>query len=379
MPLTMPDVIIVGGGLAGSLLAWRLATERPGLQICVVEGGDRLGGSHTWSFHDTDIAVSDRRWLAPLVEAEWPAHEVRFSQSRRLAGGYASITSARLRAVIAPVLGDRVRLKTRVAAIAPEDVALDDGTRLQARLVIDARGGNPAIPCGWQTFVGQEIELDRDHDQRLPLLMDATVAQDDGYRFVYVLPWTARRLLVEDTLYTETPAIDVQERRARIEEYVRRRGWVARRLVREEKGALPIPLAGQADSFWPNRVVRIGVRAGLFHPTTGYSLPDAVATASLLSKMPLDDAGRVYDTVRAMAHERWSERAFFRMLNRMLFLAAEPQGRVRVLEQFYGRDEALIARFYAGRLSWLDQCRLLSGRPPVPVLKALHHIRAGVQ
>ncbi|MCC6990951.1 MAG: FAD-dependent oxidoreductase, partial [Acidobacteria bacterium] len=49
----MVDVVIVGGGLAGSLAAWRLRTTRPDRAVTLVEAGPALGGNHTWSFHAT--------------------------------------------------------------------------------------------------------------------------------------------------------------------------------------------------------------------------------------------------------------------------------------------------------------------------------------
>jgi lycopene beta-cyclase len=62
------------------------------------------------------------------------------------------------------------------------------------------------------------------------------------------------------------------------------------------------------------------------------------------------------------------------LLNRMLFWAARPGERYRVLERFYGLPEALIARFYAARLTGLDKLRILSGKPPVPIRAALRCI-----
>ena len=41
------DLILVGGGLASSLIAWRLALDRPQLRVTVVERDGRLGGEHT--------------------------------------------------------------------------------------------------------------------------------------------------------------------------------------------------------------------------------------------------------------------------------------------------------------------------------------------
>ena len=42
--------------------------------------------------------------------------------------------------------------------------------------------------AGYQKFVGLEIRTPQPHGMVRPLLMDARVAQIDGFRFVYVLP-----------------------------------------------------------------------------------------------------------------------------------------------------------------------------------------------
>ena len=49
------DLILAGGGLANGLIAWRLHTLRPGLRILLLEASERIGGNHTWSFHDGDL------------------------------------------------------------------------------------------------------------------------------------------------------------------------------------------------------------------------------------------------------------------------------------------------------------------------------------
>jgi lycopene beta-cyclase len=59
----------------------------------------------------------------------------------------------------------------------------------------------------------------------------------------------------------------------------------------------------------------------------------------------------------------------------MLFRAAEPGERWKVLRRFYGLPEGIVRRFYAGRSTALDKVRLLAGKPPVPVVKALRQWR----
>ena len=122
------DILILGGGLAGSLAAWRLAAVGRWRHFCVIEAGATLGGVHTWSFHDTDLSDAVRQWLQPLVVARWPGHEVRFPNGvRALSGAYASITSDRLHAIVSPELGDRLRLNSRVATVTRESVTLTTG------------------------------------------------------------------------------------------------------------------------------------------------------------------------------------------------------------------------------------------------------------
>ena len=55
----------------------------------------------------------------------------------------------------------------------------------------------------------------------------------------------------------------------------------------------------------------------------------------------------------------------------MLFGAAEAGQRYRVFEHFYRLPAPLIARFYAGTLTALDKARILTGRPPVPLGRAM--------
>ncbi len=148
-------------------------------------------------------------------------------------------------------------------------------------------------------------------------------------------------------------------------------------MLREERGVLPVTLDGDIDAFWNERpaVARVGLAAALYHPTTGYSLPDAVRTAELLAdwydRVELD----AYSLLRRHSVERWNATGFYRMLNRMLFHAAQPALRYRVLERFYSLPEALIARFYAGQLTWIDRARLLVGKPPVPLHAARRAVR----
>jgi lycopene beta-cyclase len=376
------DVIIVGGGLAGGLTALKLRMVRPDLDVCLIERGDRLGGNHTWCFFDTDLDAEKRAFLGPLVVRRWPRYHVRFpGYDRVLETGYGAVQSARFHEMLSAQLDGAVRLGQDVAHVGEGHVTLADGTILQAGCVIDARGQRPSphLRLAYQKFVALELALVGPSGIETPIIMDARVSQLDGYRFLYSLPFSADRVLVYDTYYSDGPdvAVDVLHERIRI--YAAAQGWQIGGIVREEKGVLPLILAADHRGLMAEAAegpARIGLAAGLFHPVTGYSLPDAVRMADRIGTLaaarerPLTTAS-VRSTVAAYAGTIHRERSFLRLLNRMLFKAGQPQERFTVLGRFYRLDRDLIERFYAAALRPSDKLRIVLGKPPVPILSAL--------
>lgn len=367
------DIAIVGGGLAGGLAALALARRRPDLDVRLVERG-AIGGNHIWSFFDDDVAKRDRWLVEPLIRYRWDGYDVAFPAYRRgVPMAYNSITGEALAEAVTAVLPADRRIAKSAILLAPGSVGFDDGSRLAARHVIDARGVGDltGVDCGWQTFVGQALRVEGGHGLARPVVMDATVEQIGGYRFVYCLPFDDETVFVEDTYYSDDAALDVAAVRERIAAYAAARGWSVTEIEREETGWLPVVMAGDFDALWPNEdaVARIGVRAGRFHATTGYSLPDAVRVAAALPALvDRPDLGAV---LRDRAAAAWRRQRFYRMLGAMLFRAAEAGERYRIFQRFYRLSPGLVARFYAGASTARDKLRILSGKPPVPVGKAL--------
>ncbi|WP_242138139.1 MULTISPECIES: lycopene beta-cyclase CrtY [unclassified Sphingomonas] len=382
MPTTLScDLAIVGGGLAGGLIALALARKRPDLDVRLVEAGETLGGNHLWSFFSSDIAASDSWIIAPLISHGWAGYDIAFPAHRRaLASAYYSIESQRLDTLVRKALPDRAILTgRRVDDVSATSVALAGGDRIEARGVIDARGpGNLArLDLGWQKFLGREMSLAEPHAAPRPMVMDATVAQVDGFRFVYCLPFAATRMFVEDTYYSDTPTLDTAALGARIDGYVQQRGWQVERILRQETGVLPVAMGGDFEGYWRSsglNVAKVGMRAGLFHPTTGYSLPDAVRTAALIARTTDLSGANLHLLTHGFAKATWQQRGFYRMLDKMLFRAADPEERYRVLERFYRLDPQLVRRFYSGRSTMMDKARILTGKPPVPIGRALQAI-----
>ena len=175
--------------------------------------------------------------------------------------------------------------------------------------MLDARGGRAGgADLGWQKFVGQLLTIPPGATASTdPIVMDATVDQPDGYRFVYCLPFAPTELFVEDTYYTDAPDLDRAALTRPDRRLCRRARLAGRRAQPRGNGVLPVVIGGDFDSFWP--AARPGrprrrSRGGFFHPLTSYSLPDAVrfAVVAGATRPPLDAHARRRDPRPCTAH-----------------------------------------------------------------------------
>jgi lycopene beta-cyclase len=354
--MTKSSWLLLGGGLANALLALRL--EKMSADYLIVERGPRLLGGQTWSCQLSDVEAVDLSFLTSLGDAQWPRYSVAFPDYTRVVESpYLTLRSEDLRRRLVEMIpSQKIRLNSQARDFSQKD--FDH--------VVNATGFSESPKdCGFQKFVGWDLNFDRPHAVEHPLLMDATVDQKDGYRFFYLLPFNERRLLVEETRYSNFPEVDHADFTDGISEYLSERfsghTWTR---VREESGSLPIPwkMNPAAGKF--------GVEGGYFHPVSGYSLPYAVGTSRQLVEHVTSGLS-VTEALAKIGAVQSKNRSYYLMLNRMMFLASPPSERRKIFERFYRLDDGLIRRFYAGHPTMMDKIRMLTGKPPVKVTDAL--------
>ncbi len=383
------DYVLVGGGLQAGLIALAVRHYQPQASMLLIERGEALGGNHTWSFHQQDLPQPCQAWQAVIPKTRWDAYSVRFPNfSRQVPLAYCSIRSTDFAtAVTRQLLGSsaasnnlqvantRLLFGTHVTSIDGNTVTTKCHRAFRGRTVIDCRGPQRrecdsssdirVSRVGYQKFSGIEIELQHDWPDRHPVLMDACVDQACGFHFIYVLPFTPRRVLVEDTYFSDTPELDFSQSQRQLRLYVQRvagRGW---HISRQEHGCLPMPYSSTSEPFpvaINPHLLSGGYAGGWFHAATGYSYALATRFADAVGRSTPDTAAQAIAELRQTHHRRAK---FARQLNHLLFRLVTPASRWQIFRRLY-RDlpSDCLGRFYAHEFTFQDAARMVLGMPP---------------
>lgn len=289
------DFILAGGGVAGLSLAYHLLRDpHAGNRILVVDRSFTERRNHALSFWTAQPTPYE-----PIVAHTWRRLQVAgpgFVRQESLTHlCYQTIRALDFYDFVYDALDaapTATRLQGTVTRIEEgphgATVWLDDRP-FHAPWVFDSRFNRrdfrpaPDAACLWQHFQGWEIATPTDQfDPGVATLMDLRApkqAPHDGHwRFFYVLPYTARRALVE--LVT----LDGEGASHALPAYIEHLlGIDHYHIVSREAGATPL-----TDHRFPRRLSRhvmsIGTPAGRIKPSTGYGFQRIQADAAAICR-----------------------------------------------------------------------------------------------
>ena len=370
------DVAILGGGLAGLSLAARLAHPRFGhLRILVVEARPRYVRDKTWSYwattpHPFQLAVG-HRWAKWAVAAPGQV-AVRCSSGLQ----YESIPSDNFYALAVGAVRAAshidFHLGVRAEAIEQDNgvvIRLPDGP-VKAGVAFDTR---PAPAMGrhglTQLFVGQEIETEfAVFDPDVALLMDFSVTQAGATHFMYVLPTSTRRAMVEDTWFAPA-GFCPPDHRAAIGSYLTGLGAGHYTIGFEEAGALPMDPVFQPRGG--SRLLPLGTAGGATRPSTGYAFTaiqarcDAIALTLAGGHLPGGVVARPVLT-------RFMDRVLLDLLERRPALAPQVFAAL-----FAGCPPRRLVRFLTDQAGILDFAAVAAAIPFWPTVGAAMQVAVG--
>ena len=389
-PLPAPayDYLVVGGGAAGLSLAYYLAQE-PRLaskRVLLIEPEAKNQNDRTWSFWADEPGLFDE-----IAIHEW--HKIAFrSPGFERTFDLKKYNYRTLRGL------DFYNFVHRALAARPEQFTLvrgqvadleDTATGVQARTAtgqvfaasyaFDSRP--PTIepqPSTFryllQHFVGWEIETAHDvFDPQVMEFMDFRGSQHHEARFIYVLPFSPRRALVEYTLFSPTP-LSKAAYEAQIVEYIQNTLGLAAdqyRIVAEEVGAIPMtdhPLPARAGAH----IINLGTRAGRAKPSTGYAFQRIQAQSARVvralaatGRPPADPTG-----------DKWQ----FRLFDTLLLDIMQRQGEQTrdIFTQLFQRNPVeRIFRFLDEKTNWADNLRIMNSVSAGPFLRSIGQVLRG--
>jgi len=369
------DLVILGGGCAGLSLSMALAAlGRQCPRTLVIEPRTEYTNDRTWCFwNDRSVAVPypvQQRWQTMRV--------ANAGQSVSLDCGsrpYHLLAAQDFYAAAQTSIDKQpnIELQRGTSVVGEPSCSGELWTvrtsagNVTARAIVDTRPAQSPRRDGaalWQSFYGQEIECSAPvFDPSAMDLMDFLAPDTRHVPFVYVLPVTPTRALVEVTVFGATPLAprDLSARLAAA--VVARVGDAPYSVLRSEHGVLPMGLKEVPKSVHPS-YVRVGVMAGGARPSTGYAF-------QRIQRWAGECAQALVSGGHPVGHrpDPWA----LRMMDQIFLdvLRADPSGGGALFFSLFSRaDPARVIRFLSGDAGVIDSLAVVAAMPVPPFVRA---------
>ena len=341
-------VIIIGGGLWGTLLALRVRECLPQTPIKLYGHDSHLGEKLAVSFHESDVSLEAMKWLSPFISKSWNEFEVNFPKySRRNSHRLCTMEPTHFHAVAREKLGSNTVYLNR--DISPEEAMKE------ASFVIDTLPRGYFKALGFQKTHGLVVKLLHTHRLSTPVTMDATVEQKHGFRYLQALPLSEDTLLVKDVRFSSDPKIYHEDLELDLLRELHQRRWMVGDILERETEFRKIP-RDKGENFCDGRIIRLD---SFVHDVTGDALPDAVRLIERMVRTSFR-LGELRAVMKEYLEERRSHRKLIRLMNRMLYQTKTPCGeRYRFFESLHSMPVNIREKFYKGDMELWDALRTL--------------------
>ena len=234
---------------------------------------------------------------------------------------------------------------------------------IKAEGAIDARGAAnlSTLDLLYEARLERDYRFKAPHRVDRPVLIDATVDQAGGLRFMQCVPLAEDRLIVADVCVSERAQPDEQAGGAARRLCRRRAAGGKARATASMRRSRPLPIGGDFAAFWRlggARVAKLGLRGGFVHPADrphdrrrGRAPPccSPASATSRARRCTICSRPRPSSCGRSASRCARSPRRF---------AARRPEERRALLDRLYGLDPGLIARLHADRLGLIDRMRV---------------------
>ena len=277
------DYIICGGGASGLLLSNAFISDKffNDKKILIIEKESKTTNDKTFGFWNDKESVLDE-----MVFKEWEFAEFKDSNSYNTfllnPYKYKMIKSNQFYSHIGDKILKAANFKYLNSNINEIDeinniVKTDDG-EFSSSIIFSSIYNEvnfKKYPLLKQHFIGWTIETKSEtFDDNKITFMDFSVDQKDEIRFMYILPFSKNKALVEYTLFSKELIAD-DEYEKEIKSYLKENNIQGYTVKEKEKGMIPMTcypfFENNTDTYF-----QIGTAGGWSKPSTGYTIKNSI-------------------------------------------------------------------------------------------------------
>lgn len=367
------DYLFAGAGASATLLLMSLDKRNllDGKNIVIIDPDTKLKNDKTycfWENSDDSIVKSCNH----LISYEWDKVSVNANKPEFLEPmKYFHISSIDLYNELQKIIKkyNILRIHNPVVQLKNTNYGVEVKTKnetIASKLVFDSRPPS-FLPLKTnethlrQSFLGYVISVDNNIPNPNCIdLMDFKVEQNDSTQFVYVLPFSEKKLLVELTRFGVLP-LKPKDAEPIFNEYITNR-YGNYKIVAIEIGSIPMCNAKIDTEHLPN-VISIGGRAGAIKPSTGYAFKNMFIQAENIAES-------IQNNFKFKVKNNSSRFKFYDRLL-LLILSQQPHlGKPIFLTLFQKNKIQNVMKFMDEKTSILQDIKILSSLPFKPFLKA---------
>lgn len=371
------DVLILGAGCAGTSLAHHLESRGFEGSIDLCDSRAAFGREQRWcTWADVPETMSHlvrrswNRWSLVTDSEELVKTSDRIKYSEIYAPDFFSHFHGKWKSGSEQT---KLHLNETVLDCHPDADGVVVTTNLRewrARFVFDARfradARKPSTTEGLhQSFLGWTVEFPREvFDPEKVVLMDFRLPAATGMNFIYILPYSKTKALVESTCFTEE-SIPWHQHIENVQNYLSANFGDDYWIEAEESGSLPMSIRPKQEASVDKNILKIGAGGEGIRPSSGYAFHRIQRSTSAIAET-LCETGAIKEIPIAPERYRFLDSVFLDVLRGDL-------GEARNLfeSMFRHVDTDSLARFMLDAGSVSDDLRVISSLPKSPFVSAV--------
>lgn len=385
------DIIFAGGGAAALMLLYKMSKDETlsKKKILVIDKEKKNTNNRTWSFWtdektDFDILVHHQwekvRFIAPKIDKTDKLESLKYKMLRGI--DFYNFVNAKLSEFEnIEFLQAEIKEVTSISETQAQVTLIEEfeNKKFTSEYVFDSRFLEEDIPPKssdyhslLQHFLGYVIETEQPvFDAETVQLFDMRLPQHNAVEFVYILPFSPTKALVEYTLFSSELLENKELYKVRLENYISTKLKIEGYKVEEEEyGVIPMTDFKFKQPKVKN-IIYLGTKAGRAKPSTGYAFLRMYR-----------DAKRRVEAFQKTGNFHYEEKfnKQFETYDSMILniMVRDPAGIQRIFtDMFKNNSIERILFFLDEKTDFVTDLKVMTSVPSVPFLTSIKNLVTG--